>query len=260
MPSRPTPFLLLTKSRSGSKWLVELLDSHEQVAVFGELFGGPEVRSDYGAQGFQRFDDYLARRRDRRVLPLAWHRLSCLGKLHAARPEARAVGVKLVYGHALTGVFEYLAIRRARVLHLFRANLLDAALSWELARARGFRGGRRGEPLPAARARLDPVTLRDRLEQHELQIASARSRIRHYRLPALEVCYEELVARGDETLERILRFLGVEPAIASLRSTFVSVDSAREDALENLAEVREALSGTRFEWMLDTRCEQERPE
>lgn len=257
MALRPTPFILLTKTRSGSKWLVELLDSHEQVAVFGELFGGPRVRSDYGAAGFPRFDEYRAQRRSRRVLPLACHRFAYLAKLHAARPEARAVGVKLVYGHARRGVYEYLAVRRVRVLHLIRANFLDAALSWELAKARGFQGGRRGEPLPFVRVALDAATLRERLEGHENQIAEARRRMRRYRLPRLEVFYEELVGRRDETLERILRFLGVEPAVEGLRSTFAPIDDPREDAIENLGEVREALAGTRFEWMLDARYEPE---
>ena len=63
--------------------------------------------------------------------------------------------------------------------------------------------------------------------------------------------YEELVGRREETLERVLRFLDVEPRVEGLRSSFVPVDDVpREDVIENLDDVCRALTGTRFEWML----------
>lgn len=251
MRQRPTRFVILTKSRSGSKWLVELLDSHDDIAVFGEVFGGARVRADYGAEGVPRFAAYLERRAIGRSLPLVVNRLSYFRKLYAARPDAKAVGFKLVYGQAGRGSLEYFAMRRVRVLHLVRANVFDAVLSYEVGKARDFVGARREEILRPVKVTLDPSTLRKRLEDHEYAISCARHQIQRYRLPWLEMFYEELVARRDEMLRRILRFLDVEPRIEGLHSTFVPIDDVpRAEVVENLDEVREVLAGTRFEWML----------
>jgi len=56
----------------------------------------------------------------------------------------------------------------------------------------------------------------------------------------------------DETFERVLRFLGVDPDVGTLDSDFVRVGTGRAlESVENGDEVRGALAGTRFEWMLD---------
>jgi len=247
----PTRFVILTKSRSGSKWLVELLDSHEHIEAHGELFAGPGAARDYGSSGVPYFDTYLANVRLRRVCPHVYHRVSYLSKLYASRTDAAAVGFKLMHGHAARGLFEYFALRRVRVVHLIRANVFDAVLSYEVAKARGLFGVRRGDIVPPVKVTLDPEGLRRRLEEHEFAITLAHSWILQYHLPWLDVFYEELVARREETLERILGFLGVDPHLEGLNSSFVPVDDVpRVDVLENLDDVRGALAGTRFEWML----------
>jgi LPS sulfotransferase NodH len=146
----------------------------------------------------------------------------------------------------------YLALRRVRVVHLVRTNVFDAMLSWEVNRARGFAGARNGESPPPVSVRLDPAEIRARLEEHSDSLAAARARVASYRLSCLDVYYEELVARHTETLEAVLRFLDVAVTTERLRSTFAPIDDVpREDVVENLDEVRSALAGTRFEWMLD---------
>ena len=246
MRSRPTPFVVLTKARSGSSWLIELLNSHSQIVAFGEMFGEQEPDT-YGGDGVPRFAEF-SRKRGGRVLPLL--RAAYLRRLFGAEPAASAIGLKVMYGHAGRGVHEYLALRRARVVHLVRANVLDAVLSYELAKARDRFAVREGESARPVTVSLDPATIRERLEEHSFSIEQARARILFYRLPWHEVFYEELVARTEETLGGVLDFLGVRRE--RLQSTFVPTnDQPRESVIENLDEVREALSGTRFAWMLD---------
>lgn len=254
MPSvPPTPFVLLTKSRSGSKWLTELLDSHAEVAVFPELFGGAQVRKDYGSDGVPTFDQYAARSRLSRTLPAEVNRIAYLRFLHGSGSGARAVGVKLVYGHVTRGVLGYFAARRVRVVHLVRTNVFDSVVSYEAAKARRFAGGRRGEPIEPVRLRLDIAALRRRLDDHEYAIARARTAIQHWRLPWHDVYYEELVGRQDEAVVGVLGFLGVAPITDGLQSSFIRVDDPPDVVIENAAEIRNALAGTRFEWMLEPR-------
>jgi LPS sulfotransferase NodH len=182
-------------------------------------------------------------------------RVRYLRELFASQRDATAIGVKLVYPHATRAIHGYLSARRARVIHLIRSNLLDAALSYEVASARQVFGARVGEPLPPVTVRLDAATLRRRLGQHEYSINVARSRLLLYRLPTLEVFYEELVAHHEETVAGVLEFLGVDVSAEPLQSTFAPIDDVpRADVLANLDEVERVLAGTRFEWMLAPRA------
>ena len=80
----------------------------------------------------------------------------------------------------------------------------------------------------------------------------ARSWIRNLRLPYTEAFYEELTGvRQDEKLARLLAFLGVEPTVAELSSELVRMNPAdHRKLIANYDEVRHALVGSRFEWML----------
>lgn len=228
---------------------MELLDGHEQVTVYGEVFGG---QGDvYGAPG-PPFQTYRAGRALGRARPLVYDRISYLRRLYGHEAASDAVGLKLMYGQVATGLLEFFALRRVRVVHLIRGNFLDAVLSYEVAKARGLFAVREGDDVPAVKIRLDPGRLLTRLDEHEFAVTRARHAILRYRLRWLEVFYEDLVGRRDEILESILRFLDVDDVGASeLSSTFVPVDDVpRREVLENFDEVHEALVRTRFAWML----------
>jgi len=178
-----------------------------------------------------------------------------LGSVYAGRAGVGAVGFKLMYGqvHANPGLLPYLALRRVHVLHLIRANLLRAVLSYDVAKSTGVFHARRGDALPSTIVRVDPADLLERLEQREEAVTLARRWVERYRLPCLQVSYEGMCDRREETLSRILRVLGVEPSVDKLESAFARINSVPlSELIENLAEVRAALAGTRFEWMLES--------
>jgi LPS sulfotransferase NodH len=138
------------------------------------------------------------------------------------------------------------------VIHLIRANLLEAVISYEVARETGVFHRQRGEPAPAASVRLDAEDIRERLGYMEWAVARGRGWLERYRLPRTEIAYEELIGCRDETLDAVLRFLDVEPRLDSLDSDLVRVRGGSTlDLVENADDVRAALTGTRFEWMLD---------
>ena len=176
-----------------------------------------------------------------------------LNTLFFRHDGVRTVGFKLMYRHAQShrGLFPYFAARRVRVLHLVRANLLDAVISYEVAKATGSFHPRRGEPLRPGPVIVDAVRLRQRLEHQEQAISWGRMQNERYRLPRLEIAHEELVGRREETLGRVLDFLGVAQPDVPLDSSLVPVTLGRTlEFVENVDEIRAALAGTRFEWML----------
>ncbi len=186
----------------------------------------------------------------RSLLP---RRVFYLNRLFAARPGIDAVGFKIMYGHPRVhaGLMPYLAVRRARVVHLVRANALDQVLSWETSVARSLFRARRGDVVPEVTVRLDAPALPTRLEKMESEVADARRMLARYRLPALEVVYEDLADTTGDELTRVVTFLDVEPTAWQAESLLVGANRAtRAELIENLSEVRAALAGTRYEWML----------
>lgn len=258
MPRGPVPFVVFTTPRSGSGWLIDTLSSHPEVVAYAELFHlERRTAPGYGASDMPYFDVYLdsVPRWARRAR--VFHRVAFLRRVWAGRPGVRAVGFKLMYDQAQRhrGLLTLLSLRRARAVHLTRANLLEALISWQVARETGVYHVRRGEAPPRTPVSLDAERLHAQLEQDELAVSGARRRLERVRLPRLEVAYDELVARREETLERVLRFIGVEPDVDLLDSQLVPTSPhSHLDLVENADEVRVALRGTRFEWMLGERA------
>ena len=217
----PTAFVVVGRSRTGSRWLVDLLDSHPRLRCHGELFAdAPEAE----------IDALYARWRAR------------------AAPWIRAVGCKVFHHHPGAGQESRLwaLLERdtaVRVLHLRRRDVLASVVSLKVAGETGTWMRREGEPATGHRVRLSPEEVERglRTERHWAGLCDARF-ARH---PLLAVTYEELVADTRATLGRIHRFLGVRPAPA--RSRFVRQATAPpSEYLSNWPELRDHFSGT--EW------------
>jgi hypothetical protein len=248
------PFVILTAPRSGSAWLVDALNSHPRIAAYGELFvpGAHDREGAYGSQDRPIFTNYAETDgRGRSKLGLLRKRITYLNAVYD-RDDADCVGFKLVYKQATLnpGVLAYLSVRRVKVVHLIRSNVLDSVISWETARARGLFHARKGDEVEPIKVELDATALLDRLDHHEYAITVARGWIRNLRLPYTEAFYEELTGpKRDEKLGRILSFLGVEPS--PLGTEFVRMNPIEHgELLANYDEIRETLRGSRFEWML----------
>lgn len=254
--TRPTPFVVYTSPRTGSAWLISLLDSHPQVVAYPELFlAGASGPLPYAASDMPYFSEFL-QQRPAPLWPLRpLHLALYLARLYRPRPGVSAVGFKLMYRQAAAnpGLVPLLALRRVRVLHLTRANLLAALVSYRVARSRQAFHPRLGEVLPPLKVRLDPHQLVAELASREAAVEAARRRLRRLRLRYLEVGYERLSEQPRLQLARILSFLGADPAQAEhLRSPFLRIHSGSPaELIENVAEVRRALAATRFAWMLE---------
>lgn len=247
-----TPFFVLTFPRTGSSWLMDTLDSHPRVAAYDELFYGAGGAPAHARNDLSNFVRYRSRSVWAQRLAVL-RRLAYLRVVYRHRPGVEAVGFKLMYVQARSnpGLLPLLAFRRARAIHLIRANLLDAAVSYDVARSSGVFHAPRGETIPSALVWLDTDRLFARLEGMALDILRARSWLEQFRFPRIEVAYEDLAARPEETLEEILRFLGIGPPVDGLHSQLVpSTDQPSLRRVENPDEVRAALAGSRFEWML----------
>lgn len=175
--------LILSSSRSGSNFLVSLLNSSPDLAFQGEAFKdttGARLEVDY-----------------RSVYP----KRSLV--LH---------GAKIFYYHP-NGIKDYAVWERlqadpqVRVIHLMRRNLLRAYISVQLAERSGVWMSRTSTDSGSIALDVEAFNAwRDR------RIARSKAAVERLKgRPLLPVFYEDLAADSAAELERIAAFLGVPP-------------------------------------------------
>ena len=217
----PTAFIVVGRSRTGSRWLVDLLDSHPRVLCHGELFAhAPEAH----------VEALYARWRAR------------------AAPWIQAVGCKVFHHHPDAGQDSrlWMLLERdtsVRVVHLRRRDVLASLVSLKVAGETGAWMRSRGQPATSHRVSMSPEEVERGL--HTERWWAERCEARFARHPLLRLTYEELVADTQGSLERVHRFLGVRPAPARSRLVRQAVAPASEYVL-NWPELRDHFAGT--EW------------
>ena len=91
--TRQTTFVLLTTQRSGSGWLVDLLDDHPAIVAYDELFRVTDTTvARHGATRVPRFEVMVGPSTFSTSAGLAAKRRRYVRGLVRAHPEARAVG------------------------------------------------------------------------------------------------------------------------------------------------------------------------
>lgn len=239
-----TRFVVLSTQRSGSTWVVDMLDSHPRVSCYGELLL-PEGTGKHpvGAQDTVPLSDVL---RERRSGSLARHLEGWryLDRLYGG--QAESVGFKLMYAQvrAFPWLLAYLAVRRVKVLHVVRTNKFDQVLSRIVARETDQYHVLPGEEVIQGKVRVDVDELVDQMEWEERKVGQFRRLLSLLPVPSLEVSYESLVS-GETGYETLLRFVGVAPE-GDLISRLTRIGSRTyEERIENYDEVRKALGARR---------------
>jgi LPS sulfotransferase NodH len=249
--SRPKLFVILTTQRSGSSWLVDLLDDHPLIAAYGELFRVTDTSVFcYGATAVPNFEVMVGPQTFSVSPGLAARRLRYVRGLARAHPEARAVGFKLMYDQTRDhgGLLGLLGLLRVKFVHLVRRDSLSAIVSFDIATERARWHFRSGDAVHVPRIRTDPESLVERLQRRDQEIERFRRRLARMAVPVHEVAYEDLLARHQETLSGVVEFLGLPAPARPLHSTLVRPTQRRPiDLVENRDDVVAALAGTEYE-------------
>ena len=231
-----------------------MLDSHPAISSYEELFlPADEDRRSWGPADQEFFDHYY-RRHAKHQFPLtrSYWALKYLDDLYAPRPATDAVGMKLMYSQLKERpwLLAYMVLRRVRVVHLVRTNLLDVILSGETAKARNQYHALASDKVAPSAVSLPVEQLLSDLESLQQSVDRIRRLLRLLPVPSVEVSYEELT-RDEAAFRPVFSLLGVEPR--SLSSRFVKLNRApKTELIANYAEVERMLRGTRFECLLAT--------
>lgn len=234
--------------RSGSTVLGDLLNQHSQVQWLGEIHEWPEFR-------------------DRGAPPGAGSEL--IRRLRARLPEVPkpVVGVEAKFFHlhdhgvALDAFLDELRSQvtgtgRCRFIVLRRKNYLRKIVSSLAARQRGQWFAKPGAALKPVHIEIHPERvcidgdaqpLLDYLQDWDAQFAQLDAALAAEGVLALS--YEDDIESGPLTAyTKVCRYLELEPEAPEVRYARTTAQPL-DDVVTTIGAVREALAGTRYEWM-----------
>lgn len=219
-----SPFVIVARARTGSNYLIDMLNTSRRVFCVGEIFS--EVSEASVEQTYARWRARVS-------------------------PWIAAVGFKLFYYHPAAGMDSKLwrmleADREVRIIHLRRLDVLAALVSLKRAEVTGEWFRRPGE----SGYELTQV----RLEAHEIEHELRRTRewerrcdARFAEHPVLQLTYEELVCDRKPAMDRVFRFLGVPPVPQPATGLVKQSSRPVHTQLENFADLLSHFSGTEWE-------------
>ena len=222
------PFIVLTRSRTGSNMLISMLDSHPNIRAEGELL---------------------------RDLNPKFHGVA-LNLVFSRQPSyIGASGFKIFYGHARqdsgTRVWDQLErMEHLSVVHLKRRNILRTVVSERIALDQGIWLARSSQNLPKPRKRI-------RLSIEEAERAFSLTKLRETEgdrrfgdLALLDVYYEDLVCEAQAIFRKVTEFLNV-PFVEPITRLRKQNPEPLTDLLVNYDELQSAFSGTEWQHFFD---------
>jgi LPS sulfotransferase NodH len=239
------PFVVLTITRSGSTWLVSLLDAQPGVTAYGELFldqpGSTFIEQHQGAAAAPRFHvvkDQLGSRR--------WFQLyRYFNELGPTAAPQDAYGFKLMLHKKTLDILAMLVVHRYRLICLVRDNVFEGAVSRLIMELTGEAHG--STAAADRRFCLDPSALVQEMRKRRRGIDGLRTVSRLWPWPALMVHYDELREHQQATLERILRLLGrPQPALSVASPLVRRIQRPYDELFENVDELVAAVDRARL--------------
>jgi len=239
-------FCIITSQRSGSTWLKNLLDSHQEIRCFGEMFLNRPL-PNWPYPDLPPFLEF--RKNTHSWRPLVT--LRYLDELSQYPGGFRAVGFKLMYNQlaVFPEIVRALLKRRFRIIHLVRNNPLDVVISRQRMQTTGIHHVNSRQT--ATPVRLNVSRLQAQLLVQESMVKAARVFIRSLPLTSCEITYESLLRDRDATLNGIANFLEVHNQAGSYHSEMRKIATGTyRNRIANFDEVSAKLYGTRFARLL----------
>ncbi len=252
--SKKTNFIVLATSRTGSNWLIELLNSCSQIRAFEEIFINKTLDeqlkdSDPALLPAVRFYDYrqsVSYKRPR----ITFKYLNMLDKMYQGY---NGVGFKLMYGQLKKQPEIILKViwDQYKIIHLTR-NYLDVLLSREFAKRRGIWHSKIKTKSKISQVYLDPKLLLENLEKEEKQNKHISLLLRLIPVPVLNIYYEDLCKNTKFVLAEMQDFLTLSDSDFNYNNSFVRLNIGYHwQKIENYDAVRQALAGTKFYDLID---------
>lgn len=230
----PVPFVILAAERTGTNLLREMLCSHPDCFLTGEVFNKKVIASRHAVNIPESDWGRLEAMRDVDPVGFAREVLAGIGK------RCLAAGFKLMYGHKrqFPTVAEALEQDRSiRIIHVRRRNLLRRYLS----NARALKSGQwlcRKEAqrvaVPAISACLSDIA-KD-IERTRADERASESQFSNH--PVLNIWYEDLSESPTAIGQQAAEFLGLRPDVPLQIRTIKTGLGSLSELLQNSSELK----------------------
>lgn len=251
-----TKYIILATQRSGSTWLVDMLNSHKEIISYSELFlknAAKDKPTWAGKKDILLRQAYL--RKTNKGIFQRFRPFSCFRYLdyvfHSYNEGINSIGFKLMYNQLLNfpEILVYLLFNRVYIIHLIRRNILDIILSKEAILMRGSHHSI--ENVNQVQVKLNTSNLLDRLRCGDRKIKLGTLLFYCLGLPYIEVEYEKLKS-NPSIFNDILNFLGIEPKKEKLETSLKKLNKGSHmEIISNYEEVRNTLKDTKYYDLLD---------
>jgi LPS sulfotransferase NodH len=211
-------FVVLMNARSGSTWLITLLNGQPGVAAYEELLMPHPVNPKYAWLAADAPDRFIVRR-PKLPGPRPRKLNRYLAEVEAFRPGALSCGFKVnaVQFRGTPELLPILALRGYRLVVLVRNNVFESSVSQIAMRLGGDAHGREAAG-DAPAMEVDPAEVVTRIHRRLRWIGAIRSVRRFWPWPSVEVAYEALVADQADALAPVLRAIGIDAAPVPVES------------------------------------------
>ncbi len=243
MNQNTNKFCIITTQRSGSTWLISLLESHPDIKAFYEIFLDRWPGNDF-LISFHEF-----KQANFGIRPEKTFRY--LDQLNIYPGKHHTIGFKIMYNQLgrYPEVLAKFALDRYKIIHLIRDNHLDIAIS-----AASMQQNKLVHAKKIVHANpiiLEPESLIKGLSRLETQLNLARLLLKIIPNPVLEIKYEELCENQNQALGSIVKFLGMPLDAHNFVSDRQKINrGSYQQKIANYEQIVQTLTGTKFEKFL----------
>jgi len=246
-------FIILASQRTGSSYLVSLLNSHPKILCIGETLKEVETQPNmYKVR--HSYYTYLSKNLRHRVLYKLSKKRSLWSYLDNFfyQDNDLSTGFKVMGTHAIRyeGLIAYLGNHKVKCIKLTRKNLLKKLLSNQIAKATdqwNLHGDKAYKPCPVSLSIDTLIGDLQKIEEEYKQLEDLSNELDVY-----STCYEDIVGNNKEAIiGEILSFLGVElsvPLFSEMRKMNVE---PMNKLIVNYEEVKACLAETSYASMLE---------
>lgn len=256
-------FLLLASYRSGSTWVIDVLNHVHGLSAYSELFAEPPKKvgteeltrrqasetTDYLDRTIRAYPHFYQNEAKRGIRPF-----STFSYLNNFYQQEGQNGFKLMYTQLAkhAEIWLYMLLNKISIIHLIRQNHLDVIISREMRKATKTTHRVTGTKESArAKVALDCDQLLQQMRSLQRNIDLARRWISLSRVRSIEIYYEDLV-RDPAYFAVLGEFLEIQDQVVQPQSRLVKlVRGDYEQSIANYDDVRRVLQESEFAALLN---------
>ena len=238
-------FIILTTQRSGSTWLMDMLDNYPKIKVYNELFLNMDNKSKWADPHQPIFYNYAKTAPGKRP----WQTIKYLKNLYTYDGEYDVIGFKLMYDHLFRKpeILVNLISEGYKIVHLVRKNPIDVMVSYAIAKQN--KQFFTEQEVENKKLHLDPQSFKKDVQKQDFKVSLAGIITRIIPNSVLNITYDDLRQNKDGTLDAIAQFLNVANTQQTTggESTLKKINQqSHQEVIENYAEIKQIFKGTKF--------------